>query len=98
MKANSVEPIKKDIKFAVAYKVAILLLLELEVLRKEEEKNLVKSSLLTKFLAYLPLQPKHRVVCIRMAINKNLASQNYGVAARLIEVIFCNFTNHQHNS
>lgn len=49
------EALKKDLKIAVAYKVALLLLVELEILKKDEEKNLVTSALLTKFLAYLPL-------------------------------------------
>lgn len=41
---------------------------------------------MTKFLADIPLQPKHRVVCVRMAINKNLEAQNFGIASHLIEV------------
>ncbi len=56
--ASSADPIKKDLKFAVAYKVAFLLLLELEKMKQDEEKNVVQSSQLTKFLAYLPLQSK----------------------------------------
>eukprot|EP01125_Pyxidicula_operculata_P000164 TRINITY_DN1022_c0_g1_i2.p1 TRINITY_DN1022_c0_g1~~TRINITY_DN1022_c0_g1_i2.p1 ORF type:complete len:1383 (+),score=256.46 TRINITY_DN1022_c0_g1_i2:26-4174(+) len=36
-------------------------------------------------LANLPLQPKHRLVCLRMAIQNNYNVQNYGVAAHFLE-------------
>jgi hypothetical protein len=39
-----------------------------------------------RLLAGIPLQPKHRVVIMRMAINKNLAVNNYGTAAKILEV------------
>jgi hypothetical protein len=44
-------------------------------------------ALLTKFLADLPLHAQHRLDCIRLAIDKNMAAKNFGVAARLIQVL-----------
>jgi hypothetical protein len=46
-----------------------------------------KSAVLTSFLSQLPLQPKHRIICIRMAIKSNLDANNFGIAANLIQLI-----------
>lgn len=42
---------------------------------------------MTKFLSEVPLQPKHRLVSIRMAINANFEYRNYGVVARLVRLL-----------
>jgi hypothetical protein len=43
-------------------------------------------AMLTKFLADLPLLPRHRLICYRMAIKWNMEAKNYGIAASLIRV------------
>lgn len=78
---------RSDIKFAVAYKLSLLILHKLKQL-ESEKSNLATMALLTKFLADIPLQPKHRVVCMRMAINRNMEANNFGLASRLLEVFF----------
>ena len=41
-----------------------------------------------KYLASLTtMQPKHRLICVRMAIKANLEVRNYGVAARFVEML-----------
>jgi hypothetical protein len=44
-------------------------------------------ALLTRFLAEIPLLPRHRMVCYRMAIKWNMECFNYAAAARLIRVL-----------
>jgi hypothetical protein len=80
---------RQEIKFCVAYKLSLCLLIEVKKCERETSTTatLGKIGLYTKFLADLPLQPKHRVVCMRMAINKNMESENFGISARLLEVV-----------
>jgi hypothetical protein len=44
-------------------------------------------AMLTKFLADIPLLPRHRLICYRMAIKWNMEAKNYGVAAALIRTL-----------
>jgi hypothetical protein len=44
-------------------------------------------ALLTRFLTDVPLLPRHRMVCYRMAIKWNMECYNYETAARLIRVL-----------
>jgi hypothetical protein len=62
----------------------LVLLLLLEI--KKAEQNPPKAALLTRIMAEVTIQPKHRLVCVRMAVNKNLEARNYKVTARLIKV------------
>lgn len=39
---------------------------------------------LTKLLTDFPIFNKHQVICLRMAIQKNMDARNFGVAARLL--------------
>jgi DNA-directed RNA polymerase subunit RPC12/RpoP len=85
---------QNEIKYCIAYKLALGLLIDVKKLEKESSSNdlLAKIGIRTKYLADLPLEPKHRVVCMRMAINKNIDAGNYGIASRLLEVyIISNF-------
>eukprot|EP01119_Soliformovum_irregulare_P022277 TRINITY_DN7596_c0_g1_i1.p1 TRINITY_DN7596_c0_g1~~TRINITY_DN7596_c0_g1_i1.p1 ORF type:complete len:1781 (-),score=598.60 TRINITY_DN7596_c0_g1_i1:21-5363(-) len=74
---------QREMKTAANYKLVLQLLLEI----KKAERNPTKSALLTRILADVAVQPKHRVVCIRMAINKNMDVRNWGIAARLIKSV-----------
>lgn len=65
-----------------SYKLLFLLLLE----SRKSEDNVVKGALLSRILADIPVQPKHRLVCFRMAIRKNLQVRNYKTTARFIKV------------
>ena len=47
-------------------------------------------ALLTRFLAEIPLLPRHRMVCYRMAIKWNMECSNYETAARLFRVCIAN--------
>eukprot|EP00003_Mantamonas_plastica_P018614 TRINITY_DN3040_c0_g1_i14.p1 TRINITY_DN3040_c0_g1~~TRINITY_DN3040_c0_g1_i14.p1 ORF type:complete len:176 (-),score=45.97 TRINITY_DN3040_c0_g1_i14:133-660(-) len=40
-----------------------------------------------KFMADLPLKGKHRAVCFNNAVSRNIHAGNYGVAARMMEVL-----------
>lgn len=41
----------------------------------------------TKLLTDIPILPKHRLICMRMAVIKNMEAANYGVAGRLLQVL-----------
>ena len=91
---ESSEPSKyqSEIKYCIAYKLALGLLMDVKRLERESAtpttELLAKIGIRTKYLADLPLDPKHRVVCMRMAINKNIDAGNYGIASRLLEVYY----------
>jgi hypothetical protein len=76
---------QKEAKISSIYKLALKIL----VLRSglEEPGNSNKIATLSVFLSELSLQPKHRVICIRMAIKSNLHIKNYGISARLLQMI-----------
>jgi hypothetical protein len=76
--------VSKEIKVCICYKLLVRLLLEI----KRSDGNLIRSALLTRILADVPAQTKHRIVCLRMAINKNFEAKNFRIAARLIKVPF----------
>eukprot|EP01114_Cavostelium_apophysatum_P013531 TRINITY_DN3296_c0_g1_i1.p1 TRINITY_DN3296_c0_g1~~TRINITY_DN3296_c0_g1_i1.p1 ORF type:complete len:1699 (-),score=536.14 TRINITY_DN3296_c0_g1_i1:50-5146(-) len=73
--------VKKEVKSCSNYKFLLSLLLE----QKKPESNPGRAALLTRILADIPVQPKHRIVCVRMAINKNLEVRNYGTAGRFLK-------------
>ncbi len=74
--------VKKEVKLCASYKMLLQLLIE----SKKAEQNVSKSAYLSRILGDIPVQPKHRLVCLRMAIKKNLAAKNYRAAARFIKV------------
>eukprot|EP01121_Diplochlamys_sp_Union-15-3_P018294 TRINITY_DN6635_c0_g1_i1.p1 TRINITY_DN6635_c0_g1~~TRINITY_DN6635_c0_g1_i1.p1 ORF type:complete len:772 (-),score=105.20 TRINITY_DN6635_c0_g1_i1:5-2161(-) len=80
--------ITKRVQFCVMYKMATILLIEIQNLVKEKNPaNLTRVAFLSQILARLPLQPKHKIVCIRLAIKHNLEAENYGVAAAFIDIL-----------
>jgi len=73
---------KKEKEVCETYQLAFKLLL---VIKETDDWSEPKyGALFARFLAELSTQPKHRIVSMRMAINRNLQVQNYGVAARFI--------------
>jgi hypothetical protein len=74
--------------FAARYRVTLRLLLAV----KHEEahptgdaaESRVRTALLCQFLCSLPIATKHRLVCLRMALKRNMDAGNFGVAAFLI--------------
>lgn len=77
---------QKEAKISSIYKLALKLLL-LKSSLEQEHSSSSKIAILTIFLSELSLQPKHRVICIRMAIKANLHIKNYGISARLLQMI-----------
>lgn len=55
----------------------------------EEKKKTTpeRAAELTYHLTKLNLQPKHRLICIRMAIKSNIQVKNFGYASELIQMI-----------
>eukprot|EP01117_Protostelium_nocturnum_P020077 TRINITY_DN887_c0_g3_i3.p1 TRINITY_DN887_c0_g3~~TRINITY_DN887_c0_g3_i3.p1 ORF type:complete len:1630 (-),score=381.09 TRINITY_DN887_c0_g3_i3:54-4943(-) len=78
---NDESSYKKEIKICANYKF----LLELLIAMKDQDAN--RSAFLTRVMADVPVQAKHRLICTRMAINKNMESRNFKVAARLLKTI-----------
>jgi hypothetical protein len=75
---------EKEVEVCKNYEKALILLLEIR--ECDEDGDDIIAAVLARFLGEIILQPKHRIVCMRMAANKNLDVRNYGVAARFIRV------------
>lgn len=78
----------RELSLVVAYRVAVAILKDIIRLSAAgDAKNGATVALRAKFLAELPLHGPHRIDCIRLAIDKNMAAHNYGVACRLLQVL-----------
>eukprot|EP01117_Protostelium_nocturnum_P019345 TRINITY_DN836_c0_g3_i1.p1 TRINITY_DN836_c0_g3~~TRINITY_DN836_c0_g3_i1.p1 ORF type:complete len:1638 (-),score=764.62 TRINITY_DN836_c0_g3_i1:204-5117(-) len=75
----------EEVKMTQTYETALHLLLEIREVDEDEDE--VTGAMLARFLAELETQPKHKIVCMRMAAKKNFSVQNYGIAARFIRSI-----------
>jgi len=74
---------EREARICSTYKLALKLLIA-----KAHEPSARKVAIWCRFLAELvAMQPKHRIICARMAIKSNMDVKNYGVAARFIEVL-----------
>lgn len=73
---------EREARICGCYKFALKLLIA-----KSHESNPARVALWCRFLAQLVMQPKHRIICVRMAIKTNLDVKNYGVAARFINML-----------
>eukprot|EP00027_Filamoeba_sp_ATCC50430_P006196 CAMPEP_0168562564 /NCGR_PEP_ID=MMETSP0413-20121227/12196_1 /TAXON_ID=136452 /ORGANISM="Filamoeba nolandi, Strain NC-AS-23-1" /LENGTH=731 /DNA_ID=CAMNT_0008594011 /DNA_START=371 /DNA_END=2566 /DNA_ORIENTATION=- len=71
---------QKESKICSIYKFGLNILIN-----RPRETDPQRVALLLKTLADLTWQPKHRIVCIRMAIKANMEAKNYGVAGRFIQ-------------
>ena len=63
------------------YKFALLCLIE------TKRENIAKEDLAwkTKFLAETPLQPNHRIICLRMAVSHNMNAGNFNLAGKFLQ-------------
>jgi hypothetical protein len=74
---------QKEAKICAVYKYALTILLA----TKREGITPDELGWITRFLAELPLQPNHRIVCIRMGIRYALELKNYGFAGVMLQLI-----------
>jgi hypothetical protein len=75
--------VKKEIKLTACYKYLLSILIEM----KRSEQNIPRGALLTRILADVNVQPKHHLICVRMAINRNMDAQNFKLSAKLIKTL-----------
>ncbi|PRP84669.1 hypothetical protein PROFUN_07919 [Planoprotostelium fungivorum] len=75
----------KEVEICRNYADALELLLEMK--EAEDSEEMVLEAILARFLGDLMLQPKHRLVLMRMAANKNFSVGNFGISARFIRNI-----------
>eukprot|EP00026_Physarum_polycephalum_P001946 Phypoly_transcript_01949.p1 GENE.Phypoly_transcript_01949~~Phypoly_transcript_01949.p1 ORF type:complete len:973 (+),score=217.00 Phypoly_transcript_01949:392-2920(+) len=76
---------RRELRLCVAYSLALRMLRRLREYEASAEEQ--DAALLSKLLAGIPIQPKHRVVVMRMAVNKNMAVGNYDSAAKILEML-----------
>lgn len=93
----------RELRLVVAYELALKILIHIRIL-DTDPASLGAVAIMSKYLlriisgqlcfdehrilAGIPLQPKHRVVILRMAINKNMAVGNFGVSAQILSVCY----------
>lgn len=89
-----VNAVLKPLKICIDYKLAILLLMEIDTFSKypqqtPEEAMVIKQrvAVLAKHLATLRLTPQHAAIAVRMAISKSVDAHNYGVASSLLQLV-----------
>eukprot|EP01117_Protostelium_nocturnum_P005853 TRINITY_DN2111_c0_g1_i2.p1 TRINITY_DN2111_c0_g1~~TRINITY_DN2111_c0_g1_i2.p1 ORF type:complete len:1328 (-),score=528.23 TRINITY_DN2111_c0_g1_i2:125-4108(-) len=73
---------QRESKICAIYKHALLILIA-----KASTQDQIKVASLTRQLAEIALQPKHRLICIRMAIKCNMDVGNFGISARFLETL-----------
>ncbi|XP_019054695.1 PREDICTED: uncharacterized protein LOC104605594 isoform X2 [Nelumbo nucifera] len=85
--------IKAQATICAQYKIAVALLQEIGRLQKVQGPSLISAkdemARLSRHLASLPLQTKHRVNCIRTAIKRNMEVQNYAYAKQMLDLLLC---------
>lgn len=84
--ANFSSTLRHEFCVCTDYKSALNLLIRIQ--ECDAVENFVYSAIFSRFLAEISIQPKHRIICIRLALNKNLKIRNYGIAARFIRVSY----------
>lgn len=77
-------PLQAQLRFCVIY---IFLVHVLEEVVENPSVDPVTSALTCHVLAQLPLHPRHKLVCTRMAIEKHIAVSNYGSAAKFVKFL-----------
>ncbi|KAL3680721.1 hypothetical protein R1sor_023677 [Riccia sorocarpa] len=83
--------VKPQAKICAQYKIAVLLLQEIARLQRVEGQGAVgakeEMARLSRHLSTLPLQPKHRISCIRTAIKRNMDVQNYVFSKNMLDLL-----------
>eukprot|EP00007_Cunea_sp_BSH-02190019_P000941 CAMPEP_0174231428 /NCGR_PEP_ID=MMETSP0417-20130205/1951_1 /TAXON_ID=242541 /ORGANISM="Mayorella sp, Strain BSH-02190019" /LENGTH=1743 /DNA_ID=CAMNT_0015309311 /DNA_START=239 /DNA_END=5470 /DNA_ORIENTATION=- len=77
--------VRRAVKLSVLYKLAVRILIEIKLI--EQSRDLTRLAYLSSALATLPLFPRHRLVCLRMAAAANLEAHNYGIAAPFLKTL-----------
>lgn len=72
----------QELEYCVRYRLFLVLLKEIA-----KPKPPIEHAFLSFFLTDIAVKPQHRVIAIRMAIRHNMTSQNFGVAAGLIQFL-----------
>jgi hypothetical protein len=78
--------VQRAVKLSVLYKLAVRILIEIKLI--EQSRDLARLAYLSSALATLPLFPRHRLVCLRIAATANLEAHNYGIAAPFLKALF----------
>jgi hypothetical protein len=76
------EETAQELEYCIRYRLFFVLLKEIA-----KPKPPIEHAFLSMFLSEIPVKPQHRVVAIRMAIRHNINSQNFGLAAGLIQFL-----------
>ncbi|KAG0579545.1 hypothetical protein KC19_4G105700 [Ceratodon purpureus] len=82
--------VKPQARIIAQYKVAVQLLQEISRLQKVDglgSAGAQEMARLSRHLSSLPLQAKHRFICIRTAIKRNMDVQNYAYSKKMLELL-----------
>lgn len=82
--------VKAQAPLCARYKIAVLLLQEIARLQNVEQGNAgakEEMARLARHLSSLPLQAKHRIICLRTAIKRNMDVQNYAFSKKLLDLL-----------
>ncbi|KAH7331173.1 hypothetical protein KP509_20G018600 [Ceratopteris richardii] len=85
------QDIKAQATICAQYKLAVLLLQEIQRLQKVQGPNALSAkdeiARLARHLSTLPLWAKHRTMCIRTAIKRNMDVQNFSFAKSMLDLL-----------
>ncbi|KAJ4775115.1 Transducin/WD40 repeat-like superfamily protein [Rhynchospora pubera] len=84
--------VKAQATICAHYKIAVALLQEIARLQKVQGAGALSAkdemARLSRHLAALPLQAKHRINCIRTAIKRNMEVQNFAYAKQQLDLLY----------
>jgi len=79
----TVSTLQQEIEYCVRYKMALNILVKMNI----PETSPLQGAYLSRILAGIPLKPVHRVICIRMAVKRNIKVGNYNIAYTLLQYL-----------
>jgi hypothetical protein len=84
--------IKAQATICAQYKIAVALLQEIARLQRVQGAGALSAkeemARLSRHLASLPIQAKHRINCIRTAIKRNMEVQNFAYAKQMLDLLY----------
>uniref|UniRef100_A0ACD5ZID1 Uncharacterized protein n=1 Tax=Avena sativa TaxID=4498 RepID=A0ACD5ZID1_AVESA len=84
--------IKAQATICAQYKIAVALLQEIARLQRVQGAGTLSAKeemgRLSRHLASLPIQAKHRINCIRTAIKRNMEVQNFAYAKQMLDLLY----------
>ncbi|XP_037460268.1 uncharacterized protein LOC119331201 [Triticum dicoccoides] len=84
--------IKAQATICAQYKIAVSLLQEIARLQRVQGAGMLSAKeemgRLSRHLASLPIQAKHRINCIRTAIKRNMEVQNFAYAKQMLDLLY----------